>query len=120
MSLINVEPFRTMLTPASSTTAAMASTYSFPSAIRPSGVSNQTQYFGAMDSLPSVRMTANLNSLIRCQQSIEQAERAILGSGGADHVVDPDGALGLDPLQASTLDAALETLLTAETDGWFL
>jgi hypothetical protein len=137
----------------------MASTYSFPSAIRPSGASkrtdraramlwrseptrfssarddevggfsarsvpsgasNQTQYFGAMDSLPSVRMTANLNSLIRGQQSIEQAERAILGSDVAHHVVDPDGALGLDPLQASTLDAALETLLTAETDGWFL
>ena len=29
-----------------------------------------------MDSLPSVRMTANLNSLIKGQQSIEQAERA--------------------------------------------
>ena len=81
---------------------------------------NQTQYFGAMDSLPSVRMTANLNSLIRGQQSIEQAERAILGDDVAHHVVDPDGALGLDPLQASTLDAALEALRTAESDGWFL
>jgi hypothetical protein len=73
-----------------------------------------------MDSLPSVRMTANLNSMIRGQQSIEQAERAILGRDVAHHVVDPDGALGLDPLQASTLDAALEALLTAESDGCFL
>jgi len=73
-----------------------------------------------MDSLPSVRMTANLNSLIRGQQSIEQAERAILGADVAHHVVDPDGVLSLDPLQASTLDAALEALLPAESDGWFL
>ena len=73
-----------------------------------------------MDSLPSVRMTANLNSMIKGQQSIEQAERAIVGSDVAHHVVDPDGALGLDPLQASTLDAALEALLAAESEGWFL
>ena len=73
-----------------------------------------------MDSLPSVRMTANLNSMIKGQQSIEQAERAIVGSDVAHHVVDPDGVLGLDPLQASTLDAALEALLAAESDGWFL
>ena len=73
-----------------------------------------------MDSLPSVRMTANLNSLIRGQQSIEQAERAILGGDVAHHVVDPDGAVGLDPLLASTLDAALEALRTAEPEGWFL
>jgi hypothetical protein len=73
-----------------------------------------------MDSLPSVRMTANLNSMIKGQQSIEQAERAIVGPDVAHHVVDPDGALGLDPLQASTLDGALEALLAAESDGWFL
>lgn len=73
-----------------------------------------------MDSLPSVRMTANLNSMIRGQQSIEQAERAILGGDVAHHVVDPDDALGLDPLQASALDTALEALRAAESDGWFL
>ena len=73
-----------------------------------------------MDSLPSVRMTANLNSMIRGQQPIEQAERAIVGRDIAHHVVDPDGVLGLDPLQASTLDAALEALLAAEAQGWFL
>jgi hypothetical protein len=73
-----------------------------------------------MDSLPSARMTANLNSMIRGQQSIEQAERAIVGYDVAHHVIDPDGALGLDPLQASTLDAALEALLAAEPEGWFL
>ena len=73
-----------------------------------------------MDALPSVRMTANLNSMIKGQQSIEQAERAIVGHDVAHHVIDPDGALGLDPLQASTLDAALEALLAAEPEGWFL
>jgi hypothetical protein len=73
-----------------------------------------------MDALPSVRMTANLNSMINGQQSIAQAERAIVGHDVAHHVIDPDGALGLDPLQASTLDAALEALLAAEPEGWFL
>jgi hypothetical protein len=73
-----------------------------------------------MESLPSVRMTANLNSMMRGQQSIEQAERAIVGDDVAHHVVDPDSALGLDPLGASTLDEALEALATADQDGWFL
>ena len=73
-----------------------------------------------MESLPSVRMTANLNSMIRGQQSVEQAERAIVGDDVTHHVIDSDGALGIDPLQASTLDDALEALLTAEPDGWFL
>jgi hypothetical protein len=73
-----------------------------------------------MDSLPSVRLSANLNSMIRGQQSIEQADRAIVGRDVAHHVVDLDGVLGLDPLQASTLDAALEALLAAELAGWFL
>jgi len=73
-----------------------------------------------MESLPSVRMTANLNSLIRGQQSIEQAERAIVGDDVAHHVIDPDSALGLDPLEASTLDEALGALTTAEQNGWFL
>jgi hypothetical protein len=74
----------------------------------------------AMESLGSVRMTANLNSMIRGQQSLEQAERAILGPDVAHHVVDPDGVLGLDPLQASTLDAGLERLRELEREGWFL
>ena len=73
-----------------------------------------------MESLPSVRMTANLNSMIRRQQSIEQAERAILDGDVAHHVIDPSGALGLDPLEASPLDDALEALLQAEREGWFL
>src|SRR5215203_1051026 len=114
MSLIKVEPFRTMLTPARSTTAAMASTYS-------SGTPQEAvTYFRAMDSLPSVRMTANLNSMIRGHQSIEQAERAIVGGDVAHHVVDPESVLGLDPFEASILDDTLEALLTVEQDGWFL
>jgi hypothetical protein len=77
-------------------------------------------YLRAMESLPSVRMTANLNSMIRGQQSIEQAERAIVGDDVAHHVIDPGDALDLDPFGASTLANALEALLTAEQDGWFL
>jgi hypothetical protein len=73
-----------------------------------------------MESLASVRMTANLNSMIRRQQRLEQAERAIRGPDVAHHVVDPDGILGLDPLQASTLDAGLERLRDVEQQGWFL
>jgi hypothetical protein len=70
--------------------------------------------------LPSVRMTANLNSMIKGHQSIEQAERAIIGNDVAHHVTDPEGLLGLDRLEASILDEALEALLTAEQDAWFL
>src|SRR5215212_449948 len=77
-------------------------------------------YRRAMDSLPSVRMTANLNSMIRGQQSIEQAERAIVGGDVAHHVIDPESVLGLDPFEASILDDTLEALLTVEQDGWFL
>jgi hypothetical protein len=73
-----------------------------------------------MESLASVRLTANLNSLIRGRQTLEQAERAVLGSDVAHHVVDPDGIIGLDPLQASTLDIALERLRDVEGQGWFL
>ena len=73
-----------------------------------------------MESLPSLRMTANLNSMIRGRQSIEQAERAIVGADVAHHVIDPESVLGLDPLEASILDDALESLLNAEQDGWFL
>jgi hypothetical protein len=73
-----------------------------------------------MQSLPSIRMTANLNSMIGGQESIEQAERAIVGGDVAHHVVDPDGVLGFDPLGASSLDDALEALSAAEPDGWFL
>jgi hypothetical protein len=73
-----------------------------------------------MESLPSLRMTANLNSMIRGQQSIEQAERAIVGGDVAHHVIDPESVLGLDPIEASILDDTLEALLTVEQDGWFL
>ena len=73
-----------------------------------------------MESLASVRLTANLNSMICGQQTLEQAERAVLGSDVAHHVVDPDEVLGLDPIQASTLDAALERLRDIERSGWFL
>ena len=73
-----------------------------------------------MDVLASVRLTANLNSFLQGQQSLEQAERAIVGPDVAHHVLDPDGVLGLDPLAASSLDDALVRLKQVEPDGWFL
>jgi hypothetical protein len=101
------------------TKSAATKARSAPSELGELGNSTLT-YRWAMQSLPSVRMTANLNSMIRGQQSIEQAERAIVGDDVAHHVIDPEEALGLDPLQASTLDEALDALLAAERDGWFL
>ena len=85
----------------SMTKSAATKARSAPSELGELGNSTLT-YRWAMQSLPSVRMTANLNSMIRGQQSIEQAERAIVGDDVAHHVIDPEEALGLDPLQAST------------------
>ena len=73
-----------------------------------------------MQALPSLRLTANLNSMITGSQTLEQAERAIAGFDVAHHVVDPAGLLGLDPLRASSLDEALAALGTAEREAWFL
>jgi len=73
-----------------------------------------------MESLASVRLTANLNSMINGQQSLEQAERAVIGSDVAHHVLDPHGVLGLDPHQASSLDEALDALKRTEPEAWFL
>ena len=73
-----------------------------------------------MDSLPSVRMTANLNSMIRGQQSIEQAERAIVGRDVAHHVVDPDGVLGLDPLAGVHTRCRPGGAARRGAEGWFL
>ncbi len=73
-----------------------------------------------MDALPSLRLTANLNSMIRGAQTAEQAERVVVGTDVAHHVVDPDHLLGLDPLRASPLDEALGLLKTAEREAWFL
>ncbi len=69
---------------------------------------------------PAVRMAANLNSLVRGQQSIEQAERSITGDDVTHHVLDPDEVIGLDPHEASTLDAALAALKPIESEAWYL
>src|SRR6476660_8006720 len=107
MSRISVDPSRMIVTPARSTTATMGSTYRCwiarqrsPGGSRPP---NPTPYRCPMQSLPSVRMTANLNSLLRGQQSLEQAERAIRHPDTAHHLVDPDEVLGVDPLAATPL-----------------
>ena len=80
----------------------------------------QVRTRGDGDVLPSVRMTANLNSLLAGAQTVEQAERAVRGADVAHHVLDPDGVLGLDPHDAATLDEALDTLRHIEPQAWFL
>jgi hypothetical protein len=54
--------------------------------------------------LPSVRMTANLNAVVRFQVSVAEAAVAVVGADLAHHVVDPDSVLGLDPLRATPLE----------------
>ena len=85
-----------------------------------SGSARSNAYGGPVQSLPSVRMTANLNSLLRRQQSLEQAERGIRESDTAHHVVDPDDVLGVDPLAATPLDEVLARLRGLEREAWFL
>ena len=73
-----------------------------------------------MESLPSVRMTANLNALSHGLLSVSAAAAAIRADDVAHHVLDPAAALGLDPLAATDLPAALETLAALDRDGWVL
>jgi hypothetical protein len=93
----------------------MGSTYRCPV---PQGPHDRHSAGGGV--LASVRLTANLNSLIAAAQTVEQAERAVVDGDVAHHVVDPDGVLGLDPLRASTLDEALDALRRVEPEAWFL
>lgn len=73
-----------------------------------------------MESLPSLRMTANLNALTRARLELPRAAAAIRGEDVAHHLLDPDGVLDLDPLSATDLDTALPVLTAAERDGWAL
>lgn len=73
-----------------------------------------------MQALPSLRLTVNLNAVLRFQVSVAQAAGAVVGSDVAHHVVDPEGLLGLDPVQATPLVAALPKLATHEQDHWVL
>jgi hypothetical protein len=73
-----------------------------------------------VQSLPSLRMTANLNAVVRFQVSVAEAAVAVVGADVAHHVVDPDGLLGLDPLRATPLEAALPVIAGQELEMWVL
>lgn len=73
-----------------------------------------------MQALPSLRLTVNLNAILRFQVSVAEAAAAVLGSDVAHHVVDPGDLLGLDALQATPLVAALPALAAREHDHWVL
>ena len=73
-----------------------------------------------MQSLPSLRMTANLNAVVRFQVSVAEAAVAVVGADVAHHVVDPDSVLGLDPLRATPLEAALPAIAGRELEMWVL
>jgi hypothetical protein len=70
--------------------------------------------------LPSLRMTANLNALSHGLITPREAADTIQGRDVAHHVLDPESALGLDPLSATDLEAALLPLRALEADGWAL
>jgi hypothetical protein len=70
--------------------------------------------------LPSVRMTANLNAVVRFQTSVAEAAAAVAGPDVAHHVVDPGGLVGLDPLRATPLADALGAVAAQELELWVL
>lgn len=70
--------------------------------------------------LPSVRLASHLNALNHAGMSAEVAARSITEPDVAHHVIDSDGRLGLDPLTAHPLEAALPALRMVERDSWVL
>lgn len=73
-----------------------------------------------MESLPAVRMTANLNALTHRLTDPVRAALTIQGADVAHHVLDPDSVVGLDPSLATGLDAALPELARTSVEGWTL
>ncbi|MET1005292.1 MAG: hypothetical protein ABWX96_07070 [Propionibacteriaceae bacterium] len=73
-----------------------------------------------MESLPSLRMTANLNALTHGLIDPDRAAEAIRAVDVAHHVLDPDAVLDLDPWSANPLDDALVALARVEREGWAL
>jgi hypothetical protein len=70
--------------------------------------------------LPSVRLTANLNAVVRFQTSVAEAAAAVVGTDVAHHVVDPEGLVGLDPSAATPLADALGAIAAHELQMWLL
>jgi hypothetical protein len=73
-----------------------------------------------VESLPSLRMTANLNALGHGLIDVDRAAAAVQDADVAHHVLDPEAVLGLDPFAATDLAEALPLLTAAEREGWAL
>lgn len=73
-----------------------------------------------MQVLPSVRLTANLNAVVRFHTSVTDAAAAVVDGDVAHHVLDPEGLVGLDPLAATPLADALGTIAATELEMWVL
>lgn len=70
--------------------------------------------------LAAVRLATFLNALRHGAVSTEVAARSVVGDDVAHHVVDADGLLGLDPLRANDLEAALTAVGLFTDDDWLL
>ncbi len=73
-----------------------------------------------MQALPSLRLTVNLNAVLRFQRSPAQAAAAVVDRDVAHHVVDPEDLLGIDPLQATALAEAVAVIAAREQEMWVL
>ncbi|WP_375422926.1 hypothetical protein [uncultured Friedmanniella sp.] len=73
-----------------------------------------------MQALPSLRLTVNLNAVLRFRRSPAQAAAAVVGDDVAHHVVDPEDLLGIDPLRATALADAIAVIAGREQEMWVL
>jgi hypothetical protein len=73
-----------------------------------------------VQSLPSLRLTAHLNAVLRFRIGVAEATAAVLADDVAHHVVDPDDLLGLDPVAATPLSTALPVIAAREPEMWVL
>ncbi|MDO5498865.1 MAG: hypothetical protein Q4F67_04185 [Propionibacteriaceae bacterium] len=78
------------------------------------------KYRGRVHLSAAIALTANLNAARHTTLSPEVAARAVVGDHAAHHVVDHHGLLGLDPLSASELDAAIAAALLLVDSDWLL
>lgn len=69
---------------------------------------------------PAIRLVGQLNLLAHTPVSAELAAHTLAEHGPVQHVIDPDGLLGLDPLHASDLLPALRALQLLSPGGWLL
>lgn len=75
--------------------------------------------------LAAIRLTTQLNARLWSTDSTPPASpevtaHLIVGDDAAHHVVDPESRLGLDPLHANELPAALSAAVLLEPAGWVL